>query len=594
MSYNDKPSYIPEFATTDYTDPGGRVNITEPTTDEKEKGWQYLQKPGSNKMNWIHRGNYYWINYFNQFWNSSHQFLINEITSESGNGINVLQPLGIKTIPVSGTNLHVHQADSAASVSRFTNSATTSAASHGTEYGIDASEQSRIWNYENTDIVIGTNNLERLYIKNNGHIWSENSPDGVMAEHDFSIVGYNIGPVLHGRLSAGTKASPTSPGSGALLFGLGARPYATSDWTEHSTAGIHFISTENISSTNQGTKIQFPITPTGTTWSSRKVALELIDESASLGVRYRSDFSNATHALRTMFQTITTDGATSIFAIPNGTSTTASFIVANSSDAGNCSYGQIAAYSTGIKIVSGKLGTGTYLPLYLNVSGADKIGVSSSGLDIMYDADSYWRFNVGSTSVLTMVAAEATGYMMICPGTTNPIVQLYSAGANAILRMTDSDISGYGDISHNGTNLVIGTAGASAGNIVITNTTECTGADTGSFQVDGGMHVAGNNWIGGYYRSEKGRWPTGNYAVNSPTHNNIFDALSSYIPNTNDDILIHGGCALIGGAYCMFSHAVRTSSTRITLYAIAATAQTGLSIDDGSSTVSMEYISIAW
>jgi hypothetical protein len=161
MSFTAKPDYIPEFATTNYTDPGGRVNVTTPTTDEKEKGWQYLQKPGSNKMNWIHRGNYLWINYFNQFWNSSHQLLINEIDSESGTGVNFIDRVGIGVIPVAGTNLQVHQADSATSVSRYTNLTTTSAVSHGTEFGIDASEQGRIWNYENTDIVIGTNNLCR-------------------------------------------------------------------------------------------------------------------------------------------------------------------------------------------------------------------------------------------------------------------------------------------------------------------------------------------------------------------------------------------------------------------------------------------------
>jgi len=161
MAYNNKPIFYPRFAINDVIDIGGRDNVTEPPTDKKNNGWEYLEKPDRDYMNWIHRGNYLWIDYFDQFWNSSHQFLINEITSESGNGVDILEPLGIKTVPASGTNLQIHQVDSAASVQRFTNLTTTSAASHGFEIGIDASEQGRIWNYENTDIVIGTNNTDR-------------------------------------------------------------------------------------------------------------------------------------------------------------------------------------------------------------------------------------------------------------------------------------------------------------------------------------------------------------------------------------------------------------------------------------------------
>ncbi len=170
MAYSAKPTFFPRFAINDVTDGGGRVNVTEPPTDKKNNGWEYLEKPARDYMNWIHRGNYLWIDYFNQFWNSSHQFLINEITSESGNGVDILEPLGIKTVPASGTNLQIHQVDSAASVQRFTNLTTTSAASHGFEVGIDASEQGRIWNYENTDLVIGTNNTAYLTLDNAGVI----------------------------------------------------------------------------------------------------------------------------------------------------------------------------------------------------------------------------------------------------------------------------------------------------------------------------------------------------------------------------------------------------------------------------------------
>ena len=82
----------------------------------------------------------------------------------------VAEPLGINIAPVAGTNLHVHQLDGGASLLRFTNSTTGATATDGFEVGIDADEQGRIWNYENTDLVIGTNNTAYLTLDNAGVI----------------------------------------------------------------------------------------------------------------------------------------------------------------------------------------------------------------------------------------------------------------------------------------------------------------------------------------------------------------------------------------------------------------------------------------
>ena len=64
--------------------------------------------------------------------------------------------------------LLITKGDSTANLFHFTNSSTGTTVTDGFEVGIDASKQGRIWNYENTDLVIGTNNTARLYVKNDG------------------------------------------------------------------------------------------------------------------------------------------------------------------------------------------------------------------------------------------------------------------------------------------------------------------------------------------------------------------------------------------------------------------------------------------
>jgi len=66
--------------------------------------------------------------------------------------------------------LLITKGDSTANLFHFTNSSTGTTVTDGFEVGIDADEQGRIWNYENTDLVIGTNNTTLLVLKNSGII----------------------------------------------------------------------------------------------------------------------------------------------------------------------------------------------------------------------------------------------------------------------------------------------------------------------------------------------------------------------------------------------------------------------------------------
>lgn len=100
---------------------------------------------------------------------------------------------------------------------------------------------------------------------------------------------------------------------------------------------------------------------------------------STLGARITGDFSNATVSNRLMFQSSTSNGNTSISAIPNGTATVGSFKVYNSSNPDNASWGDLRADASTVSIYSEKTGTGTYLPLTMLTGGAERMRIDGNG-----------------------------------------------------------------------------------------------------------------------------------------------------------------------------------------------------------------------
>jgi hypothetical protein len=82
------------------------------------------------------------------------------------------------------------------------------------------------------------------------------------------------------------------------------------------------------------------------------------------------------------------------------------------------------------------------------------------------------------------------------------------------------------------------------------------------------------------------------FAVNQ-TYNNMFDALSLYIPNTNNSILLTG-VIYTGGAFYYVNRAVRSNATRISVYYIdSAGNMANFAFDDGVVT-NLDKVAIAW
>jgi hypothetical protein len=85
------------------------------------------------------------------------------------------------------------------------------------------------------------------------------------------------------------------------------------------------------------------------------------------GARIQGDFSNATLASRTAFQTSTTNDATGVNVLPNGTGTVAAVTAFNNSNPTNAAFATLGISSGNAALTSGNTGSGTALPLIVYV-----------------------------------------------------------------------------------------------------------------------------------------------------------------------------------------------------------------------------------
>jgi hypothetical protein len=100
----------------------------------------------------------------------------------------------------------------------------------------------------------------------------------------------------------------------------------------------------------------------------------------TLGARITGDFSNATGNSRVIFQTSTTNGSTSISAIPNGAGTTSAFRVIENSDTTNAAFGDLLiVQGSDVRLRSLAAGTGTNLPLTMYTGGSERLRIDTSG-----------------------------------------------------------------------------------------------------------------------------------------------------------------------------------------------------------------------
>jgi len=128
--------------------------------------------------------------------------------------------------------------------------------------------------------------------------------------------------------------------------------------------------------------------------------------------RILGDFSNASRISRTLFKTTYTNSITNVGVIPDGTGTTAGLCVYNTSDPDNSGMLQLNSTSTRTVVNSAQNGTGTLIPLQLQMNGTPVITIgtgSSVGVGIV---GATARLHIQSGSV-----AEGTAPIKLTPGT---------------------------------------------------------------------------------------------------------------------------------------------------------------------------------
>ena len=125
------------------------------------------------------------------------------------------------------------------------------------------------------------------------------------------------------------------------------------------------------------------------------------------GNRIIADFSNATLASRVAFQSSTTNGATTVFAIPNGTGTTAGFFANTDSSLTNGPEAQLTVNgTTDVRISSGIRGTGSYLPMTFYTGGAESLRLSATTKAVILAGGSTSANGTGITFPATQSASS--------------------------------------------------------------------------------------------------------------------------------------------------------------------------------------------
>jgi hypothetical protein len=143
----------------------------------------------------------------------------------------------------------------------------------------------------------------------------------------------------------------------------------------------------------------------------------------STGQKITADFSNGTVANRTAFQTTTTNGATRLTVLPNGTGTISAINLHGASDPTNASVAQFNMVDgTSAQVQSNRFGTGTYLPLTFHTSNTEQVRIDTSG---------NFKLNGGYMSFGDngYIRADSAGWLQLQSGTSGTRIMNSSNGA---------------------------------------------------------------------------------------------------------------------------------------------------------------------
>jgi hypothetical protein len=213
----------------------------------------------------------------------------------------------------------------------------------------------------------------KLYYKNSAGVvtlLAQSASASPVTSFQTSLGGLTPSTATTGVVTLAGTLNTSSGGTGLTTFTAGDLPYYATG-TALSKLGI---GTANQVLTSSGTAPQWSsdITVTGVTDSGNLTF-------TGTGNRIIGDFSNATSTSRVSFQSSTTNGATVVQLIPNGTSLATQFSAYGGSDILNTSVAQLTNNGTEVRLASGIFGTGTYSPMTFYTGGSERARFDTDG-----------------------------------------------------------------------------------------------------------------------------------------------------------------------------------------------------------------------
>lgn len=168
------------------------------------------------------------------------------------------------------------------------------------------------------------------------------------------------------------------------------------------------------------------------------------------GRRITGDFSNITTSSRVMFQTSIANTWSALGVIPNGTGAAAYLSLYNKSDPNNAGMGTLWASGSAVSLSSQKTGTGTVLPIWLDINGtigfqlttnanviAGAGGISAAPAWLNTGAGGYGYYSENSSlASIALTRNSTTGYMELFQWVGSPIGSITNTTSTVAFNQT--------------------------------------------------------------------------------------------------------------------------------------------------------------